>query len=200
MSKSWMIGSIASKAVMVVLSIIVLCMGAAMIPADAHAAEGTQVAAAPGAVEAATRQPFSGPSGRRLFAWLVQAGWDEATFRREAYITAMTRCYPGKSRSGRGDRVPGARERALCAPYLEREMLLLQPKVVIAVGRAAIAYFLGKKSLSECIGGTFPAGGAIIVPLPHPSGANLWLNAPENVERLACALSLLASLRRQHGL
>ena len=63
---------------------------------------------APGSVEGETGRPFGGPSGRRLFRWLAQAGWDEEDFRARCYISAVTKCFPGKHPTGRGDRVPTA--------------------------------------------------------------------------------------------
>ena len=64
------------------------------------------VGQAPGQVEAAGGRPFAGRAGKTLFRWLERVGLSEATFRDRVYIAAVTRCYPGPSASGRGDRVP----------------------------------------------------------------------------------------------
>ena len=101
------------------------------------------VGQAPGRHEAeVTHLPFSGPAGKRLFRWLAQAGFDEAEFRATQAMVAITRCYPGPHPAGRGDRVPTRAEQALCAPWLEAELALIQPKVLIPIGGLAIDRFL----------------------------------------------------------
>jgi len=102
------------------------------------------VGQAPGRHEAeVTGLPFSGPAGRRLFRWLAQAGFDEAEFRATQAMTAITLCYPGPHPAGRGDRVPARAEQALCAPWLEAALTLIQPRVLIPIGGLAIGRFLG---------------------------------------------------------
>lgn len=68
---------------------------------------------------------------------------------------------------------------------------MLRPRVVVLVGGLAIKELLGVMRLSDVIGETFERDGIVFVPLPHPSGASTWLNAPENKERLARALAAL---------
>jgi len=144
------------------------------------------VGQAPGVTESEVGRPFNASSGRRLFAWLAQAGWEETAFRRTQYLTAVTKCYPGKS--GKGDRVPSRAEQALCAPFLERERALVRPALLLPVGGLAVRLLLrpvlgakGVKRLGDVIGRAFvDERGCRIVPLPHPSGASLWLNRPEN--------------------
>jgi uracil-DNA glycosylase len=156
---------------------------------------------APGSTEAETGLPFSGAAGRRLFAWLAQAGFSESAFRSQQYLTSLTRCYPGKAPSRRGDRVPGRDELALCAPFLERELELLGPRVLIPVGRPAIRRFCGARPLDELVGSVQQDDlGRWIVPLPHPSGASAWLNAPTNRAALQRALRHLARLRQRLGI
>ncbi len=155
------------------------------------------VGQAPGRHEAeVTRRPFSGPAGRRLFRWLAQAGFDEAEFRATQAMTAITRCYPGPHPAGRGDRVPTRAEQAFCAPWLEAELALIAPRVLIPIGGLAIGKFLGNDTtMTDLIGEQFERDGRIIVPLPHPSGASQWFNAVENKARLERALEILAGLR-----
>ena len=144
------------------------------------------VGQAPGVTESEVGRPFNASSGRRLFAWLARAGWEETAFRRTQYMTAVTKCYPGKS--GKGDRVPSRAEQTLCAPYLEDELALVRPALLLPVGGLAVRRFLrpllgakGVKRLGDVIGKAFvDEQGRRIVPLPHPSGASLWLNRPEN--------------------
>ncbi|HEY76888.1 MAG TPA: uracil-DNA glycosylase [Thermoflexia bacterium] len=158
------------------------------------------VGQAPGVTEAEAGRPFNGPSGRRLFRWLAEAGWDETTFRATQYMTAVTKCYPGKARGGKGDRVPTRAEQKLCTPFLEEELRLVQPALIIPVGGLAVRRFLGPVRLAEVVGTRLQdPEGRWIVPLPHPSGASLWLNRPENRERVGRAIDHLRRLRRELG-
>jgi len=161
------------------------------------------VGQAPGVTEVQAGRPFNGPSGRRLFQWLAQAGWEEDDFRATQYLTAVTRCYPGKAAGGKGDRVPTRAEQRLCAPFLERELALVRPGLIVPVGSLAVRRFLGPVRLAEVVGEVVrdrENEGRWIVPLPHPSGASLWLNRPENRERVERALAHLRRLRRELGI
>ncbi len=115
------------------------------------------VGQAPGRHEAeVSHQPFSGPAGRRLFRWLAEAGFDEGAFRASQAMAAITRCYPGPHPAGRGDRVPAREEQALCAYWLEQELAIIQPRVLILIGRLAIDRFLpDQRSLAELVGERF---------------------------------------------
>jgi uracil-DNA glycosylase len=157
------------------------------------------VGQAPGRHEAEmTHLPFSGPAGRRLFRWLGQAGFDEAEFRATQAMTAITKCYPGPHPAGRGDRVASRKEQDLCGAWLECEIALIAPQVLIPIGGLAISRFLGKgRPMTSLIGERFERDGRILVPLPHPSGASQWFNALENRERLQRALAFLGELRRE---
>jgi len=165
------------------------------------------VGQAPAQVETGQQgQPF-GPrrSGRRslLWDWLAQAGWTEETFRASHYMSAITKCYPGKSSSGKGDRVPTAAERELCRPWRERELALIRPKIVIPIGRIAIEQFLPElkgRPLEAIIGQSFEREGRVIVPLPHPSGVSRWLNSPQNRARVDQALARLRVLKEKLGI
>ncbi len=216
---------------------------------------------APGPTEAVVKRPFNAGSGRRLFQWLGQAGWDEAEFRATAYMTAITKCYPGRSGNGKGDRVPTPFEQALCRPWLEGELRLINPRLLILVGGLAIKllyppsvkldeiigtglYFPPEAltadplnfDLSQAVGittagsrpptaaevasdelratseehatGELPSGasqrsavsGRYVVPLPHPSGASLWPNKPENRVLIQRAIDLLRQIREAEQL
>ena len=151
---------------------------------------------APGIAEGESRKPFSGPSGKRLFKWLEQAGWDEDEFRQRCYISSVTKCFPGKHPNGRGDRVPSATERKLCRSWLDGELALVDPQVIVPVGKLAIELFYEKKTaLTNIIGKSIFVDGRHIVPLPHPSGASLWNNAPANFALTEQALAILRSLK-----
>ena len=148
------------------------------------------VGQAPGIVEGVERRPWRGRAGQTLRRWLDM---DEERFYSTFYCSSVTRCYPGRHPSGRGDRPPSPRELELCRFWLERELRLLQPRLVVPVGGLAIKRLLGISGLARCIGSRFELGDAIAVPLPHPSGASGWLNSLENRKRLEEALALLAA-------
>jgi uracil-DNA glycosylase family 4 len=142
---------------------------------------------APGIVEAEERRPWRGRAGRTLRGWL---GLDEDEFYATFYCAAVTRCYPGRAPSGRGDRTPTPQERALCAVWREHELPLLRPDLVVTVGGLAARALLGRKSL-DCVGERCELDGVPAIPLPHPSGASGWLNSPANRELLARAVELV---------
>ena len=149
------------------------------------AAKVLLIGQAPGVTEVEARRPFNASSGRRLFQWLGEAGWDEDAFRARHYMTAVTKCYPGKGKSGKnavskGDRVPSKAEQKLCRPFLEREIALVNPRLMILVGGLAIKLlFPAKAKLTEVI------GTAVYFPphtLTNPVNFNLkdgqWLRSP----------------------
>ena len=153
------------------------------------------VGQAPGPMERESRRPFSGRAGKELDRWMLRAGFRDAEeFRRLTYIAALMRCFPGRNRQNTGDLRPPPAAVANCAHWLDAELKLLQPKVLIPVGQMAIARFIGPGSLEERIGKRFGER-PVIVPLPHPSGQNRWLNTPANRERLNAALALISELR-----
>jgi uracil-DNA glycosylase family 4 len=149
------------------------------------------VGQAPGVVELTTRTPFSGRAGAELRRWLARAGIDEQQL---PYRTAITKCFPGKAAAGAGDRRPSPPEIALCAPWLEAELALVRPEIILLVGTLAIDRLWGKAALSDVVGRSkrSPAlKDALLIPLPHPSGASRWLNEAANRARLDRALRLL---------
>jgi len=198
----------------------------------AAAAQAMLIGQAPGVTEVTAKRPFNAGSGKRLFQWLEAAGWDEAEFRARQYMTAVTKCYPGKNQNGKGDRVPSKAEQAFCRPFLEQEIALINPRLMILVGGLAIKLlFPAKAKLRDVVGAAvyFPSSadfskqlaasskpfpplitdhrslntesdgrpptGRWVVPLPHPSGASLWPNLPENKALINQAIQLLAAIR-----
>ncbi len=143
---------------------------------------------APGIVEGEERRPWRGRAGHTLRRWL---DLDEDAFYRTFYCASVTRCYPGRSLSGSGDRVPTPRERELCSFWFEWELRLLRPALIVAVGGLAIRRFVPGRSLAECIGSAFEHASATVIPLPHPSGVSRWLNEPVNRAGLDTALALI---------
>jgi len=143
---------------------------------------------APGAVEGEQRRPWRGRAGRTLRRWLEL---DEDEFYATFYCASVTRCYPGKAPSGRGDRTPTPREQELCAFWRDRELELIRPLLIVPVGGLAARRLLGLGRVTECVGGRFEHKGAVAIPLPHPSGASGWLNDPANRRRVAGAAELI---------
>jgi uracil-DNA glycosylase len=148
------------------------------------------VGQAPGIVEGEERRPWRGRAGKTLRLWL---GLEEDAFYASFYCVSITRCYPGRHPSGRGDRPATPREQELCRFWLDWELRLLEPELVIPVGGLALRRLLGQTSVTECVGKRFELAGAAVVPLPHPSGASGWLNERANRDRLERALALLNS-------
>lgn len=155
------------------------------------------VGQAPGWVEAEGGVPFAGRAGRTLFGWLARAGLDQQTARDRIYISAVTRCYPGPHSSGRGDRVPSKLEQASCADWLENELRIIKPRLLIPVGRLAIERFLPALPLDELIGTRrrvrHVGGESTVIPLPHPSGASSWFYQSQNKKLLDRAIGLIAA-------
>jgi uracil-DNA glycosylase len=169
--------------------------GVLPIVARTRAPRAMLVGQAPGRTEAGGGKPFAGRAGATLFKWLERVGIDEARARDWLYISAITRCYPGPHPSGRGDRVPTPSERARCGDWLDAELRIIRPPLIIPVGRLAMDRFLGAHPLDELVGREHEvahAGGAsVVIPLPHPSGASSWIHAPEHRLLLDRALALI---------
>ena len=126
---------------------------------------------------------------------MVRAGFrDGEEFRRATYIAALMRCFPGRNKQNTGDLRPPPAGIANCAHWLDSELKLVRPKVLILVGQLAIARFLGPGSLEERVGKKFGER-PVMIPLPHPSGQNRWLNDPANRARLNEALALISEMR-----
>jgi len=152
------------------------------------------VGQAPGIREGELARPFAWTAGKTLFKWLQTIGMDEASVRQQVYISAVCRCFPGKKPKG-GDRVPDKAEIAHCAPWLNREIELLQPALIIPVGKLAIQQFLSLSKLVEVIGQQFRRDingvATVIIPLPHPSGASTWHQMAPGKTLLKQALNLI---------
>jgi uracil-DNA glycosylase len=143
---------------------------------------------APGIVEGKERRPWRGRAGRTLRRWLEL---EEEEFYATFYCASVTRCYPGKAASGRGDRTPTPREQALCGFWRDWELRLLRPQLIVPVGGLAVRRLLGATRVSECVGRRFERAGVATIPLPHPSGASGWLNSAANRALVGQAAGLI---------
>ena len=174
------------------------------------------VGQAPGIHELGPRKPFAARSGAELARWMARAGFEgDDHFRTLTYITSVTKCFPGKAITGSGDRRPSRTEVLQCRPWLEAQLEVVCPRLLILVGGLAHEAFPVTRGvpLDRLVGTALDADGvdkgdALLrgtvvpeagdrrwyLPLPHPSGASRWLNAGAHRELLDRALSLLAAL------
>ena len=159
------------------------------------ASEILLVGQAPGDKEGGLGRPFAWTAGKTMFKWFESIGVAEDDFRRQVYMSAVCRCFPGKNPKG-GDRVPDKKEIEICSQWLNKEIELLQPKLIIPVGKLAIAQYLTVNKLVDVIGKKFELNmngvDVEMIPLPHPSGASTWHRMSPGKELLAQALDLLA--------
>ncbi|GAC1498250.1 MAG: uracil-DNA glycosylase family protein [Ktedonobacteraceae bacterium] len=155
---------------------------------------------APGHLSIAKDRPFSGPGGRVLQNWLEIAGFPAGYLHAHAYLSSLTRCDPGRNPRGGGDRKPSPPELTLCRPYLDAELAIVHPQVVLLVGGMAIETFFGKCTLEQIIGTYQERNGMLFLPLPHPSGVSRWLNNSEHKKLHQLALNILASWREIYDL
>ena len=182
------------------------CQEVGLLAAAAPIAHGpTQarvlvVGQAPGLRSHLRRRHFAGPAGRVLEQWFDRAGFPPGYFREQAYLSSLTRCFPGPAPRGQGDRRPSPAELRLCRPFLEAELMLLQPALVLLVGKMAIEHFLGPCRLDVVVGTLVERDGQRFLPLPHSSGVSRWLNDPGHRALVDRAIELLADCRVQLGL
>jgi uracil-DNA glycosylase len=147
---------------------------------------------APGPHEGAAGKPFAWTAGKTLFRWFQRIDINEEQFRALTYMSAVCRCFPGKSKSG-GDRVPAPDEIANCSEWMAAEFKILKPTLVIPVGKLAIEQSLGKGQLIDVIGKSFSKTlygvDCQVIPLPHPSGASTWFKREPGISLLQEALT-----------
>lgn len=149
---------------------------------------------APGDKEGGFGKPFAWTAGKTMFKWFERIGLDEQTFRQRVYMAAVCRCFPGKNPKG-GDRVPSLVEIGHCAGWLQAEVDLLKPDLILPVGKLAIGQLMPVKKLNDVIGKlhpvTFHGHRAEAIPLPHPSGASTWHRTEAGLALLESALTIL---------
>lgn len=154
------------------------------------------VGQAPGPREAGIGKPFAWTAGKMLFKWFGQIGIDEQAFRGRAYMAAVCRCFPGK-RPGGGDRVPDPDEIENCSGWLDAELAIIKPKLVIAAGKLAIQRFMPVDKLEGVVGRIhrvrYRNRTLDVAPLPHPSGASTWQHVQPGKMLLPQALASIAA-------
>lgn len=158
------------------------------------------VGQAPGLRATNENRPFAGAAGDKLRAWLALGGVAPEDFWRKIHFSAVTKCYPGRLPGARGDRVPTPREQELCRPWLDAQLALLSPQIVLLVGLLAIQTFLGRvPSLSAVVGTAVERDGVQFLPLPHPSGVSRWLNEPQNIAAVERSMAIMRSWVEELG-
>jgi uracil-DNA glycosylase len=154
------------------------------------------VGQAPGDKEGVMGKPFAWTAGKTMFKWFASIGLEQEDFRQRVYMAAVCRCFPGKNPKG-GDRVPTEEEIHNCSKWLDAEIELLRPELIIPVGKLAIEQFMDVGRLVDVIGHEFELeeNGSLIdiIPLPHPSGASTWHRTEPGVSLLRKSLSLIES-------
>lgn len=182
------------------------CVGAGFI-VEAHPIvrgglghRGMLVGQAPGARAHEAGVPWSGASGVLLRGWFARAEFPPGSFLDTWYFTSLTKCFPGKISGGKGDRAPSAAERRLCRSWLDGEIALVRPEVIVTLGRLAAEALIPatkRLSLSDIVGRAWSVdpgyGEVTVIPLPHPSGVSRWRNDPVNVALIDRGLALLAA-------
>lgn len=183
-----------------------LCQEQGYIPAARPLVSGRPtdrvmvIGQAPGHRSVENGRSFSGPGGTLLQKWLERAGFPPDYLHSHTYLSSLTHCDPGRNPKGDGDRRPSPAELALCRPYLDAELSILRPQVVLLVGGMAIETFCGKTRLDAIIGTSLDRDGMHFLPLPHPSGVSRWLLAKEHQALLTQALEILAGWRVKYNL
>ncbi|MCI0654448.1 MAG: uracil-DNA glycosylase family protein [Methylococcaceae bacterium] len=132
---------------------------------------------APGIKEGEFGKPFAWTAGKTMFHWFCEIGLNEEKFRQRVYMAAVCRCFPGKNPKG-GDRVPSRAEVERCRTWMEYELNLLRPALIIPVGKLAVSQFMPVDKLNQVVGQihrlTVQHFESDVIPLPHPSGASTW--------------------------
>jgi uracil-DNA glycosylase family 4 len=201
------------------IAVCTLCVEAGFIPMSlpifhGHAGQRLMIVGqAPGPSAGERPLPYTGATGRTLQRWLERVGFPPEALHRDFYLTSLTKCFPGPATGSgaKGDRPPSAREIALCARHLDREIAVVRPEIIVSLGRLAAERLdptARRLPLTDLVGSLRPAeraGHAFrLLPLPHPSGVSRWLNDPAHSARLDEALVVLSravgeTARRQDG-
>ncbi len=152
---------------------------------------------APGISDWREGRMYLGPAARKLIGWLRDAGFSDSDIGTRVYMTALTKCFPGRLPGKSTDRAPSPRERANCRPWLDAQHALVQPQVIILFGKMAMDTFLPRAPLELLVGQTFEIDGVTYVPLPHSSGASTWLNDSGHRALLVQAIARVREAREQ---
>ncbi|MEX0786477.1 MAG: uracil-DNA glycosylase [Dehalococcoidia bacterium] len=115
----------------------------------------------PGFHEDQQALPFVGPAGKFLDELLASIGLN----RKDVYICNVIKCRPPNNR----DPLPGEIE--ACAPWLEQQLAIIQPRVIVTLGRVSMSRYFQGQSIGRIHGQSKRAGDVTIVPMYHPAAA-----------------------------
>jgi DNA polymerase len=133
-----------------------------MVPGEGNpAARVMFVGEAPGATEDELGRPFVGRAGKLLGELLAEAG----LVREDVWITNVVKARPPKNRD------PKPAEVAHCMPWLERELEVIDPRLVVPLGRHALKHFAPAAKIGEVHGRVLEVGARTLFPLYHPAAA-----------------------------
>ncbi len=127
-------------------------------PADA---EIMFIGEGPGFHENMQGRPFVGAAGDLLVELLGVIGMK----REQVYITNVVKCRPP------GNRDPNPEELRMCSPYLDKQLQIINPKVIVTLGRYSMARFIPHAKISEVHGQAIRVNGMLVVPFFHPAAA-----------------------------
>lgn len=156
------------------------------VPGDGpYDAEIMFIGEAPGYHEDKEGKPFVGAAGRYLNDLLQRNGLD----RSQVYITNVVKCRPPQNRDPLPDEI------AACRPFLEQQIQLINPRVIVTLGRFALQFFFPNASITRVHGQPLEREGRVFFPTFHPAAA---LHQPkwqplieEDFQKLAALLSQL---------
>src|SRR3990167_9402245 len=143
------------------------------------------VGEAPGASEDEQKRPFVGRAGQLLNKLIEGIGWR----REDVYITNIVKRRPPENRD------PLPEEIDAYKPYLDRELAIVNPKVIVPLGRFSMSYFLPEGKISRDQGMVFLSKGILIMPMYHPAAA---LRNPNLIADLQNAFAKLPRLIERH--
>ena len=115
----------------------------------------------PGFYEDRDGRPFVGPAGKFLNTLLLSIGLD----REDVYITNMIKCRPPNNRNP----LPG--EVQACSSYLDKQLEMISPKIIVTLGRHSLARFFTNESISKARGKPRNWNGIVLYPMYHPAAA-----------------------------
>lgn len=144
---------------------------------------------APGRTEYERNAPFQGDAGRSIRALFESCGLRD--FDRQVYQTSVTKCFPGRRPGASTDRMPGVSEVANCLPFLERQLGLLRPQLMVCLGSLSWQAYVRIRERTESgycqrefgkarpkdlrvpdlVGRAFNWANAVVLPMIHPAGS-----------------------------
>ena len=141
---------------------------------------------APGRLEDELGRPFVGRSGQLLDRLIADIGWK----REDAYITSVVKRRPPNNRD------PLPKEIEAYKPFLARQIEIIEPTVIVTLGRFAMNYFLPDAKITRDQGKLFEVGGQRLYPLFHPAAA---LRTPTSMKALKAAFKQLPKIVKRYS-